>query len=76
MDPPITDAQTLGQRVRRRRKALRLTQARAAGLAGVGTRVLGDIERGKPTVELGRVLQVLRVLGLELRVDARGGSAE
>ena len=32
-----------------------LTQAQAAGLAGVGNRFLSELERGKSTVELGRV---------------------
>lgn len=44
----------------------------AAGLAGVGTRFLGDLERGKPTVRLGLALQVLERLGLEVRIAPRG----
>ncbi|MEZ4365559.1 MAG: hypothetical protein R2939_04625 [Kofleriaceae bacterium] len=47
-------------------------QATAAGLAGVGTRFFGDVERGKETVRLGLVLQVLDRLGLQLWIAPRG----
>lgn len=68
----ITKIKDLGKLVRKRRKETGLTQRRASGLAGVGVRFLGELERGKPTVELGRVLQVLEALGLELHVQPRG----
>ena len=46
-----------------------LSQLNAAGLCGVGERFLSELERGKPTVELGKVLQVLNRLGLHLVLD-------
>lgn len=49
-----------------------MDQATAAGLAGVGVRFLGDLERGKPTVQLGLALQVLDRLGLEAWIVPRG----
>jgi HTH-type transcriptional regulator/antitoxin HipB len=69
----IRTPEELGALVRAIRLEAGLDQATAAGLAGVGTRFLGDIERGKPTVRLGLVLQVLERLGLELSVRRRGG---
>lgn len=69
----VTSVRELGALVRAVRKEARLDQASAAGLAGVGTRFLGDIERGKPTVQLGLVLQVLARFGLEVTVTRRGG---
>jgi transcriptional regulator with XRE-family HTH domain len=49
---------------------LKLTQATLAEAAGVSRAWLTEFERGKPTVELGRVLAVLAALGitLELRI--------
>jgi HTH-type transcriptional regulator/antitoxin HipB len=64
---------SLGRLLRQRRKSDRLTQAEAAALCGVGTRFLSELERGKATAELGKVLRVLRGLGLELAVTPRGG---
>lgn len=67
----IADPATLGALVRAVRKA-RAGQAEAAGLLGVGTRFLGDLERGKATVRLGLVLRVLDRLGLEVWIAPRG----
>ena len=61
----------LGVAIRAARKQAGLEQKDAAGLAGVGLRFLSDLERGKPTVRMDKVLQVLDVLGLELTVRAR-----
>jgi HTH-type transcriptional regulator / antitoxin HipB len=52
--------------VRARRKELGLTQAQLAELSRVSPRFIFDLEAGKPTVSLDRVLLVLKVLGLKL----------
>ena len=62
----IRSTTELGVAIRKRRKSLRLTQVQAAGLCGVGDRFLRELERGKATAELAKVLQVLRGLGLGL----------
>jgi HTH-type transcriptional regulator/antitoxin HipB len=69
----VTSPKDLGALVRAVRREAGLAQATAAGLAGVGTRFLGDVERGKPTLRLGLVLQVLERLGLELTIARRRG---
>ncbi len=61
--------QALGRAVRTRRKSLRLTQDRLARLAGCGVAFLYLLETGKPTVRLDKVLDVLEVLGLQLRLE-------
>jgi len=62
----IKDSKGLGRVIRDQRKTTGLTQLDAAGLCGVGERFLSELERGKPTVELGKVLQVLNRLGLHV----------
>jgi y4mF family transcriptional regulator len=64
----------IGKLVRQRRKEAGLTLQEAAGMAGVGIRFLSELERGKPTLQLGLVLKVLQLFGLELHVRARGDS--
>ena len=59
----------LGEAVRTARKQSRLTQAQLAGLAGTGLRFISDLERGKPSIALDKVLAVLAVLGLRLSID-------
>lgn len=65
----VNDAADFGARVREERKRLGLRQEDVALGAGVGVRFLGELERGKPTVELERTLRVARSLGLTVHVD-------
>jgi y4mF family transcriptional regulator len=55
--------QTLGTVLRGARKQLGLTQSDLALASGVGLRFIVDLEAGKPTVQLGRVLRVIDALG-------------
>lgn len=68
----IEDAADLGKIVKDKRVSDRLTQADTASLCEVGNRFLSELENGKPTVQLGKALQVLKCLGLEVRVVPRG----
>jgi y4mF family transcriptional regulator len=69
----ISEAKQLGAAVRQRRRELGLTQEQIAGIAGVGVRFVSELERGKATAEIGKVLQVARRLGLDLWVAPRAG---
>lgn len=68
----IDTPETLGQYIRVRRKQQGATQAELASLCGLGIRFISDLENGKPTIELGKTLQVLNCLGLEAIVRPRG----
>lgn len=59
----------LGRAVRRARRSLGLRQEDLALSAGTGARFVGELERGKPTVQLATTLRVLHVLGMALEVD-------
>lgn len=65
-DRAIASAAEFGAAVRRRRKQLGHTQVEAAALCRVGVRFLSELERGKPTAEIGRALRVAQRLGLRL----------
>ena len=54
--------------VRDQRNALNLRQIDLAGIGNTGNRLIVDIEKGKPTVQLQKVLDVLDLLGLELTI--------
>lgn len=58
----------LGDIVRSVRKVQGLTQLDVAGLAGLSNRFVIDLERGKPTLQLQKVLDVLHLLGLEVAI--------
>lgn len=53
----------VGDYVRQRRKANGMTQKELGELAGVGTRLISELERGKPTLRMDAVNRVLAVFG-------------
>jgi y4mF family transcriptional regulator len=69
---PLTKAPVvIGDYVRKRRIASNLSQKQLGELAGVGTRLISELERGKPTLRMDVVNKVLRVFGKMLGcVDA------
>lgn len=64
-------AADIGTAVRKKRKEDGLTLADAAALCGVGYRFMSDLENGKETVQVGKVLKVLTALGLDMTIEAR-----
>lgn len=62
----------VGAVVRASRVEQGVDQVTTAGLSGVGVRFLGELERGKSTVRLALVLQVLERLGLDVWIVPRG----
>lgn len=58
----------IGAAIRARRVELRVTQKDLAMTCGTGLRFISDLEKGKPTCHIGKVLQVIQALGLEFRI--------
>ena len=71
MKTVVKSALDIGTAIRKKRKEDGLTLADAAGLCNVNYRFLSDIENGKATAQLGKVLQVLRALGIEIELKDR-----
>lgn len=59
----------IGNLVKKTRKKQNFTQIEFAQLSNVGTRFLSDLENGKPTCEIEKVLKVLSNLGIKLEVN-------
>lgn len=68
----IMSPMDIGKAIRAKRKTDGLTQADAAALCGVGTRFLGELERGKETAQIGKILRILKGLGLTLQITLKG----
>ena len=64
----FSSPEKLGSAVKNARKNANLTQAELAFAAGVGVRFIGELEGGKPTAQLGKIMQVLAALGGYLAV--------
>jgi len=67
----IENLSQLGSLIRQVRKAQGITQEELSALIGVGPRLIGEIERGKPTAEIGKVFQLLSGLGLTVSIHPR-----
>jgi y4mF family transcriptional regulator len=61
----------LGLLLKHFRGTLDLTQADITGLANTGNRFVIELERGKETVQLNKVFDVLEVLGLEMVIQPK-----
>ena len=70
---PIADPSDLGAAVRAARRAQGLRQPDLAAAAGTSVRFIVELERGKPTIQLGKALRVVQMLGLQVRLAAREG---
>jgi HTH-type transcriptional regulator/antitoxin HipB len=65
----IEDAESLGQAIRLQRRRLKVTQKDLAMASGTGLRFIIDLEKGKPTCQLGKALEIVRALGLKLEIE-------
>jgi len=77
----IKNTEQIGAVVRERRKYLKVTQKELAMTCGCGFRFIIDLEKGKATCHVGKILQVLQALGLQIRIDVpvlegRGGDKQ
>ncbi|MBX5197571.1 helix-turn-helix transcriptional regulator [Rhizobium sp. NZLR10] len=72
MSKQIKTPADIGALVRSTRKGQNLRQDELAGVAGVGLRFIVDLEAGKPTAQIGKVLQVLQTLGCSIDILAPG----
>lgn len=67
----VSSPAEIGTLIRDERIRQRLTQTDLAGLAGVGITFISQLENGKESAELGKVLGVLTILGIDLIAERR-----
>ena len=68
----VTTMTELGILIREERLRQKLTQTDLAGISGVGITFISQLENGKETAEMGRVIRVLTMLGIDLYAERRG----
>jgi y4mF family transcriptional regulator len=64
----VSSVADIGKIIMATRKSNGLTQVDLAGLSNSGNRFLVDLEKGKPTIQMQKALDILSLLGLELVV--------
>jgi DNA-binding XRE family transcriptional regulator len=67
----IYDTSDFGRAVLARRRELRLTQEQLSFVVGVHRRVIGELERGKATVQLRIAIDIATALGLNVELISR-----
>ena len=65
----VTD---IGALIRDKRTELGMTQSELADVSGSGTRFVSELENGKQTMQIGKVLDTLHVLGFDVSISERG----
>ena len=60
----------IGELVKSSRKAMGVTQKDLAMTSGTGLRFIIELEQGKPTCQLGKVLTVLQTLGITIKLTS------
>ena len=66
----IRTCEAMGKRIRDLRRAQGVTQAQLAGLSNTGVRFISDLENGKETCQLGKILHVLATLGVDVFIQS------
>jgi HTH-type transcriptional regulator / antitoxin HipB len=69
--PPADTPARFGAALRERRRALNITQAQLAGVAGVSRKAIIEIENGKPTAQWHNPLRLAQTLGLDVTLQPR-----
>jgi len=62
----INNTESIGKFIRNKRNELKISQKQLALTSGHGLRVIGEIEKGKPTTQIGIVLELLHLLRVNL----------
>lgn len=72
MNTVLANASQLAEIVRRERRRQKVSQIRLSQLADVGVRFVRDLEDGKETVQLDKVLAVFETLGIAVELSSMG----
>lgn len=68
--------QDIGRIVRETRKHLSVTQKDLALTSGTGLRFVIELEKGKPTCEIGKALTVVQTLGIRIALTPPSATKE
>lgn len=67
----ISKISDISEAVKTRRKSLGLTQAECSAMCNVGKRFFSELENGKDSLHIGKVLSCLQMLGIDMSLINR-----
>lgn len=68
----IYDTKTLGKLIRDRRKELNYTQETVSNYTGLSKSFISDVENGKKSAEIEKIIYLINSLGMDFNVEPRG----
>ncbi|MEY8767325.1 helix-turn-helix domain-containing protein [Francisella philomiragia] len=69
MNQNISSIKELGKIIKKVRKSQKLTQLDVSGISSLGVRFISEVENGKETSQIGKVLHLANTLGLALSIN-------
>lgn len=67
----LVSTKDIGLLIKTTRKAQGVTQEQLAGVANTGIRFISDLENGKPTIQVNKLLNVLSALGVGMYIFSK-----
>lgn len=64
----LTTMKDIGNLIRDIRKQQGISQEELAGISGTGRRFISNVENGKSNIQIGKLLLVIKALGLNLYI--------
>ena len=74
--PKVYTMADIGVIARTRRLELGMSQEKLADMSGNGTRFISELENGKKTMQIAKVLDILHFLGLDISISERSTDNE
>lgn len=65
----INSIKDLAKMVKAKRNAIGISQSDAADVCNVGIRFLSDLENGKPTMQIDKVIRVCKFFDIQLNAE-------
>lgn len=67
----VINNKQIGSLVKSTRNSLCITQKKLALASGIGLRFISELEAGKPSCEIDKVLMILHTLGIEVILESK-----
>lgn len=68
----IKNSNDLGSAIKKRRKELGYTQNFVSEQTGLSVSFISDVENGKATAEIGKIINLVNLLGMDVSITTRG----
>lgn len=65
----INSVRDIGEALKQYRKNQNITQIQLSQIANVGNRIIIELEKGKPTIQMSKALHILNKVGIKVNLE-------